>query len=70
MQAIVMQFIIISLRVQYVNNFLNFFQIILTFHQNANIMNLNILIFYFGIKFFVNKINKKEEKHYGMDITQ
>ena len=70
MQAIVMQFIIISLRVQYVNNFLNFFQIILTFHQNANIMNLNILIFYFGIKFFDNKINKKEEKHYGMDITQ
>ena len=70
MQAIVMQFIIISLRVQYVNNFLNFFQIILTFHQNANIMNLNILIFYFGIKIFANKINKKEEKHYGMDITQ
>ena len=70
MQAIVMQFIIISLRVQYVNNFLNFFQIILTFHQNANIMNLNILIFYFGIEIFANKINKKEEKHYGMDITQ
>ena len=70
MQAIVMQFIIISLRVQYVNNFLNFFQIILTFHQNANIMNLNILIFYFGLKIFANKINKKEEKHYGMDITQ
>jgi hypothetical protein len=55
MQAIVMQFIIISLRVQYVNNFLNFFQIILTFHQNANIMNLNILIFYIGIKFLIIK---------------
>ena len=36
-------------------------------------MNLNILIFYifyFGIRFFDYKINKKEEKHYGMDITQ
>ena len=34
--------------------FQQFFQIILTFHQNANIMNLNILIFYifyFGIRF-------------------
>ena len=36
-------------------------------------MNLNILIFYIfnlGIIIFDHKINKKEEKHYGMDITQ
>ena len=33
-------------------------------------MNLNILIFYSVIKIFAIKINKKEEKHYGMDISQ
>ena len=45
MQAIVMQFIIIAPRVQYVNNFSEIFSNILTFYKNTNIMNLSIRIF-------------------------
>ena len=60
MQAIVMQFIIISLSAQYVNNFSQFFQIILTFYQNTNIMDLSIYIFKRIFLFHVQKSGKTE----------